>query len=150
MKARQTDWPSVAMWLWLLWVISAFGSQLVQLGSCSWKVPASEDRNRCTRKLRTLYRWKPLPSNAVKAVTENASLCMIMICIKCSHELCVKCQINPIPNPNPVYNHSLSRDSNNNNNNKGGTYIEGVWEQGVEENIWIEEKWSDWRLEKTA
>jgi hypothetical protein len=27
---------------------------------------------------------------------------------------------------------------------------EGVWEQGAEENIWTEERWSDGRLEKTA
>jgi hypothetical protein len=27
---------------------------------------------------------------------------------------------------------------------------EGVWEQGIEENIWTEERWSDTRLEKTA
>jgi hypothetical protein len=25
-----------------------------------------------------------------------------------------------------------------------------IWEQGAEENIWIEERWSDGRLEKTA
>jgi hypothetical protein len=35
-------------------------------------------------------------------------------------------------------------------NIKGGTYIEGVSEQGVEENIWSEERRSDRRLEKTA
>jgi hypothetical protein len=33
---------------------------------------------------------------------------------------------------------------------KGAKYTEGVWEQGAEENIWSEEKWSDGRLEKTA
>jgi hypothetical protein len=33
---------------------------------------------------------------------------------------------------------------------KGGTQTEGVWEQGVEENIWTEERWSDGRLEKTT
>jgi hypothetical protein len=27
---------------------------------------------------------------------------------------------------------------------------EGVWEQGAEENIWTEERWSDGRMEKTA
>jgi hypothetical protein len=32
----------------------------------------------------------------------------------------------------------------------GGKYTEGVWEQGAEENIWIKERWSDWKLEKTA
>jgi hypothetical protein len=26
----------------------------------------------------------------------------------------------------------------------------GVWEQGAQENIWTEEKWSDGRLEKTT
>jgi hypothetical protein len=26
----------------------------------------------------------------------------------------------------------------------------GVWEQGAEENIWTEERWSDGRLEETA
>jgi hypothetical protein len=31
---------------------------------------------------------------------------------------------------------------------KGGTKTKGVWEQGVEENIWIEEVWSDGRLDK--
>jgi hypothetical protein len=31
---------------------------------------------------------------------------------------------------------------------KGRTYGEGVWEQGTEENIWTEKKWSDRRLEK--
>jgi hypothetical protein len=30
------------------------------------------------------------------------------------------------------------------------TQTEGVWEQGAEENIWTEERWSDGRLEKTA
>jgi hypothetical protein len=33
---------------------------------------------------------------------------------------------------------------------KGGTQTDGVWEQGAEENIWIEERWSDGRLELTA
>jgi hypothetical protein len=33
---------------------------------------------------------------------------------------------------------------------KGGTMTEGVWEQGVEEDIWTEEGWSDGRVEKTA
>jgi hypothetical protein len=33
---------------------------------------------------------------------------------------------------------------------KGGTRIEGVWEQGAEENIWSEERWSGGRLEKTV
>jgi hypothetical protein len=33
---------------------------------------------------------------------------------------------------------------------KGGTWTEGVWEQGAGENIWTEEGWSDRRLEKTA
>jgi hypothetical protein len=32
----------------------------------------------------------------------------------------------------------------------GGTQTEGVWEQGAEENICTEERWSDGRLEKTA
>jgi hypothetical protein len=33
---------------------------------------------------------------------------------------------------------------------KGGTKTEGVWEQGVEENIWTKEGWSDGRVEKAA
>jgi hypothetical protein len=33
---------------------------------------------------------------------------------------------------------------------KEGTQTEGVWEQGDEESIWSEERWSDGRLEKTA
>jgi hypothetical protein len=33
---------------------------------------------------------------------------------------------------------------------KEGTQTEGVWEQGVEENIWTKERWSDRRLEKTT
>jgi hypothetical protein len=33
---------------------------------------------------------------------------------------------------------------------KGGTQTEGVWEQGAEEDIWTEEGWSDWRMEKIA
>jgi hypothetical protein len=33
---------------------------------------------------------------------------------------------------------------------KGGTHTEGVWEQGAEENIWTEERWSDGTLEETA
>jgi hypothetical protein len=33
---------------------------------------------------------------------------------------------------------------------KGGTYTEGVVEQGAEENIWTEEGWSDGSLVKTA
>jgi hypothetical protein len=28
--------------------------------------------------------------------------------------------------------------------------LDGVWEQGAEENIWIEERWNDRRLEKTT
>jgi hypothetical protein len=35
-------------------------------------------------------------------------------------------------------------------NIKGEIETEGVWEQGAEENIWTEERWSDGRLEKTA
>jgi hypothetical protein len=33
---------------------------------------------------------------------------------------------------------------------KGGTYTEGVGEQGAEENIWTQERRSGRRLEKTA
>jgi hypothetical protein len=33
---------------------------------------------------------------------------------------------------------------------RGGTYTEGIQEQGAEENIWTEEGWSEERLEKTA
>jgi hypothetical protein len=33
---------------------------------------------------------------------------------------------------------------------KGGTWTEGVWEQGAEENISTEDRWSDESLEKTA
>jgi hypothetical protein len=33
---------------------------------------------------------------------------------------------------------------------KGGTQTESVWEQGLEENIWTEEWWSNRILEKTA
>jgi hypothetical protein len=33
--------------------------------------------------------WKTLASSAVKTVTENTSLCVIVM-VKCSHELCVK------------------------------------------------------------
>jgi hypothetical protein len=35
-------------------------------------------------------------------------------------------------------------------NIKGGTRSEAVWEQGAEENILTEERWSDGRLEETA
>jgi hypothetical protein len=35
-------------------------------------------------------------------------------------------------------------------NIEGGTYTEGVWEQGAEENISTEEKWSDRRLDYAA
>jgi hypothetical protein len=31
-----------------------------------------------------------------------------------------------------------------------GTQIVDVWEQGAEENIWTEERWSDRRLEKAS
>jgi hypothetical protein len=31
---------------------------------------------------------------------------------------------------------------------KGGTWIEGVWQQGAEENIWTEERWGDGSLGK--
>jgi hypothetical protein len=33
---------------------------------------------------------------------------------------------------------------------KGGTWTEGVWEQGAEEDIWTEEGGSDGRVEKTT
>jgi hypothetical protein len=33
---------------------------------------------------------------------------------------------------------------------EGGTQTEDVSEQGVEENIWTEERWSDERVEKAA
>jgi hypothetical protein len=33
---------------------------------------------------------------------------------------------------------------------KGGTQTEGVWEQGAEEDIWIEERLSDEKMEKIA
>jgi hypothetical protein len=54
-------------------------------------------------------RWKPLPSNAVKTVTENTSLYVMVIC-KVHHEL-FKSSINPITNPNPVYSHTHTRDN---------------------------------------
>jgi hypothetical protein len=34
--------------------------------------------------------------------------------------------------------------------NKSGTKTKGIWEQGAEENIWTEKKWSDRKLEKTT
>jgi hypothetical protein len=68
---------------------SAVGSQLVPLGSSSCKVPASDDRSHWIGKPKTLHCWKPLPSSAMKAVTENTSLCVTVICKLC-HELCVK------------------------------------------------------------
>jgi hypothetical protein len=48
-----------------LWVNSAIGGQLVQLGSCrcSWKASVREDRSRWIWKPRTLHRWKPLPED---------------------------------------------------------------------------------------
>jgi hypothetical protein len=49
---------------------------LVQLGSHSWKVPASKDRSCWTWKLRTLHRWKPLPSS-----TENIASRLLHCCI---------------------------------------------------------------------
>jgi hypothetical protein len=33
-----------------------------------------------TQRKGNVLRWKPLPSSAVKTVTENTSLCVIMIC----------------------------------------------------------------------
>jgi hypothetical protein len=33
---------------------------------------------------------------------------------------------------------------------RGGTKTERVWEQGTEENIWTEERWSDRRMEKNC
>jgi hypothetical protein len=29
---------------------------------------------------------------------------------------------------------------------KGGTWTEGIWEKGAEENMWFEDRWSDRRL----
>jgi hypothetical protein len=40
-------------------------------------------------------RWKPLPSNTVKTMTEKTSLCVIVI-FRCSHEL-FKTSFNIIP-----------------------------------------------------
>jgi hypothetical protein len=43
----------------------------------------------------------------VKTVTENTSLCVIVICEVCVVTSCVlKYQMNPITNPNPVYSHT--------------------------------------------
>jgi hypothetical protein len=33
---------------------------------------------------------------------------------------------------------------------KATTQTEDIWEQGAEENIWAEERWSGMRLEETA
>jgi hypothetical protein len=33
---------------------------------------------------------------------------------------------------------------------KGGTWREGVWEQGAEEYIWTKEGWSESKMEKTG
>jgi hypothetical protein len=33
---------------------------------------------------------------------------------------------------------------------KGGTYTEGIGEQGAEEDIWTEEGRGDWRVKKIA
>jgi hypothetical protein len=49
---------------WLCVVSSAVGSQLVQLGSFNWKVPASEDRSR--------WIWKP-GCYSVEAATKQRS-----------------------------------------------------------------------------
>jgi hypothetical protein len=51
--------------------------------------------------------WKPLPCNAVKTVTENTSLCAIVIC-KAYSLVVLKCPINPITNSNPVCHRSVT------------------------------------------
>jgi hypothetical protein len=33
---------------------------------------------------------------------------------------------------------------------KGGTWTEGVWERGAEEDIWTEVEWGDGRMEKAV
>jgi hypothetical protein len=41
-----------------------------------------------TQRKGNTHHWKPLLSSAVKTVSKNTSLYVIVIC-KCSHELCV-------------------------------------------------------------
>jgi hypothetical protein len=60
-------------------------------------------RGREPREQRNIHCWKLLPRRAVQTVTENTSLCVIVIC--------VENQVNAIISPNPV--HSQSRDSSN-------------------------------------
>jgi hypothetical protein len=49
------------------------------------------------QKQRNVHCWKPLPSSAVKTVTENTSLCVIVVCLVTS---CI--------NPNYVYSHFIT------------------------------------------
>jgi hypothetical protein len=56
---------------------------------------------------RNVHCWKTLTSSAVKTVTENTSLCVIVICKDYLRFLC-KFQINPITDPKPVYNHCIT------------------------------------------
>jgi hypothetical protein len=46
-------------------------------------------------------------NSAVKTVTENTSLCVIVICKESSRVLCQSVGINPIINRNPVCSHSV-------------------------------------------
>jgi hypothetical protein len=74
---------------------------------CSQLVAGAGDSSGTQRK-GNVRRWKSLQSSAVETVTENTSLCVIVIC---THELCVKLSNKSDYQSKPFYNHTLSRGS---------------------------------------
>jgi hypothetical protein len=45
-----------------------------------WCKVARQPARTCARENRNVHCWKPLPNSAVKTVTENTSLCVMVIC----------------------------------------------------------------------
>jgi hypothetical protein len=82
-----TDWPSVAMWLWLWLVanIELVGELVSYLDNrsgsivvicCCEKLVAETGDTSGTQSKGNVRRWKPIPSNGSEDVTVDTNMCV--------------------------------------------------------------------------
>jgi hypothetical protein len=79
----------------------------VVVSCCCEKVVVEAGDSSETQRNGNVHLWKPLPNNGQWRVqkTENTSLCVTVILQSVVTSCVLKCSINPINNPNPVYSH---------------------------------------------
>jgi hypothetical protein len=110
---RQTDWLSVAMWLWL-WLRDSLETAIKVI---NYSQNSRRPVRTWTRKLRKLRRWKPLPGNNLSTYSRLRSFrtcyselqSLISISAIVFVVAFCKSSVNSITNPNPVYSHAHTR-----------------------------------------